>query len=283
LFTGPELRRLNADYQEIRRGCATRLAVLFRAEFELTLAALHTPTFCQFAHGASQPTHLTLFKAEPFRGIGVLEISPGLALALSDRLMGGPGDANLPVRELTEIEVALLDQVAQLFIEAWCAHWTHWRDLKPALLGHESDGRYLQTAPADSPMLIARFEAKVGEATGHVSLALPFVTIEPIIQRLRTELQPPAESAPAAAPAVVKRAAWNPAFDDVRVALNAQLPGPQITARELPRLKIGDVLPLPADAANLVHLRVGGTARFAGRLGTQDSQWAVEVLHVLKV
>jgi flagellar motor switch protein FliM len=171
-----------------------------------------------------------------------------------------------------------------VFLATWCAHCAAGRDWKPAVLGHECDGRYLQTAPADSPMLVARFEAKVGEAAGEVALALPFVTIEPLIQKLRTELQPPAEVLAAPLPpATAGRAAWNPAFDDVRVALNAQLPGPQITARELPRLQVGDVLPLPAEAANLVHLRVGGTARFSGRLGTQDSHWAVEVLHVLKV
>jgi flagellar motor switch protein FliM len=281
LFSGPELRKLNADFQEIRRGCATRLAVLFRTEFELTLASLQTPMFRQFAGAVAQPTHLTMFKAEPLRGIGVVEISPALALTLSDRLMGGPGDANLPARELTEIEIALLDQVVQLFIETWCAHWAGWRELKPTLLGHESDGRYLQTSPADSSLLVARFEAKVGEAAGHVSLALPFATIEPLIQKLRAELQPPAEASPAT-PAPVKSPAWNTAFDNMRIAVNAELPGPQITARELPKLKVGDVLPFPAESANLVQLRVGGTTRFTGRLGTREDQWAVEVLDVLK-
>ncbi|MFO1511546.1 MAG: FliM/FliN family flagellar motor switch protein [Verrucomicrobiota bacterium] len=281
LFSDPELRRLHADHQEIRRSCATRLAVLFRTEFELTLASLQTPSFRQFAGGLARPTHLTMFKAEPLRGIGVLEISPALALALSDRLMGGPGDANLPVRELTEIEIALLDQVAQLIVETWCGHWTSLRELKPTLLGHESDGRYLQTSPADSSLLLARFEAKIGEVTGQVTLALPFSTLEPIIQKLRAELQPPAETA-AAIPAPVKSPAWNAAFDNVRIAVNAELLGPQITARELPQLKVGDVLDLPADSANLVQLRVGGTTRFTGRLGTRDDQWAVEVIQVLK-
>lgn len=281
LFSGPELRRLQADYQEIRRSCATRLAVLFRTEFELSLASLQTPSFRQFAGAVAQPAHLTMFKAEPLRGIGVLEISPALALALSDRLMGGPGDANLPVRELTEIEMALLDQVAHLFIETWCAHWTSLRELKPSLLGHESDGRYLQTSPADSSMLLARFEAKVGEATGHVALALPFNTIEPILQKLRAELQPPAE-ATASTPAPVKAPAWNAAFDNVRIPIHAELPGPQITARDLPKLKVGDILDLPADSADFVQLRVGGATRFTGRLGTRDEQWAVEVIQVLK-
>ena len=281
LFSGPELRRLNADYQEIRRGCATRLTVLFRTEFALTLTSIETPTFRQYAGAIGRPAHLTMFKAEPLRGIGVLEINPAFALSLSDRLMGGPGDANLPLRELTEIETALLDQVANLFISTWCSHWAGWRELKPTLLGHENDGRYLQTSPADSSLVVIRFQARFGEATGQISMALPFTTVEPLIEKMRAELQPPA-GAVAASPTPVRPPAWNPAFDGVRIAVNADLPGPQITARDLPKLKVGDVLPLPDDSGDLVHLRVGGVTRFTGRLGTRDDLWAVEVLNVLK-
>lgn len=280
LFSGPEFRRLQADYEEIRRGCAMRLAVLFRTEVDFTLAALHTPTFRQFATGLGRPTHLTLFKIEPLRGIGVLEISPALGLVLTDRLMGGAGGPNLPGRDLTEIEVALLDQVAHLLTEAWCGYWTG-RDFKSALLGHENDGRYLQTSPSESPLLVAQFEMKIGETAGRLQLALPLVTLDPIIQKLRVELKPPTEAS-TPAPAAVKLPAWNPALDDVDLALHAHLPGPQVTAREIPKLKIGDVLQLPAEAANLVQLNLGGKSRFLGRLGSRDNHWAVEILRVLK-
>jgi flagellar motor switch protein FliM len=280
LFSGPEFRRLRADYEEIRRGCAMRLAVLFRTEVDFTLAALRTPTFRQFAGALEQPTHLTLVKVEPLRGIGVLEINPALGLTLTDRLMGGPGDAAQPGRELTEIEVALLDQVAHLLTEAWCGYWPG-RDFKSTLLGHESDGRYLQTSPSESPLLVAQFEMKIGEAAGRIQLALPLTTLDPILQRIRVELKPPVD-APAPQPVAAKTPAWNPALDEVELALNAQLPGPQVTAREIPRLKVGDVLHLPVEAANLVRLQLGGKTRFTGRLGTRDDRWAVEILRVLK-
>jgi flagellar motor switch protein FliM len=280
LFSGPEFRRLRADYEAIRRGCAMRLAVLFRTEVEFTLAALRTPTFRQFAGALEQPTHLTLFKVEPLRGIGVLEISPALGLALTDRLMGGPGEPGLAARELTEIEVALLDQVAHLFTEAWCGHWTG-RDFKSTLLGHESDGRYLQTSAAEAALLLAQFDVKIGEAAGRIQLTLPLLTLDPILQRMRVELKPPVDAS-AATPAPARVPAWNPALDEVDLALNADLPGPQVTAREIPKLKVGDVLHLPADAANLVRLNLGGKARFTGRLGTRDDHWAVEILRVLK-
>lgn len=281
LFSAHELRRLTADYETIRRSCAVRLAVLFRTDFEFKLDALETPTFRQFAGSLSQPTHLSLFKVEPLRGVGVLEISPALALCFLDRLMGGPGDANTPARELTEIEVALLGQVSQLLTEAWCAHWAGWKELKPTRIGHESDPHYLQTSAPESTQLVATFTAQIGECTGQVRLALPFPTLEPLLQKIRAEAKPPVETpAPTAAP--VKPASWNPALDHVNIPIQAELPGPQITARMLQSLQVGDVLSLPAESAQQVQLRLGGVARFTGRLGTRDDHWAVEVLTALK-
>lgn len=281
LFTAAELRRLTADHEVIRRSCAVRLSLLFRTEVELKLAALETPTFRQLVGDLARPTHLALFKIEPLRGIGVLEMSPALALVLLDRLMGGPGTANPPARDLTEIEIALLGQVTHLVTEAWCAHWSGWKQLKSALIGHENDPRYLQTAPPESSMLAATFEAQIGDCTGRIRLVLPFATLEPLLQKIRQELKPPTDDATEPVPAA-KSAIWNPALDHVNIGASAELPGPKITARELQNLKIGDVLPLPAEAANLVQLKLGGVARFNARLGTRDEHWAVEVINALK-
>ena len=280
LFNAAELRRLTADYETIRRSCAVRLAVLFRTDFEFTLTSLNTPSFRQFVGEMSQPTHLTLFKVEPLRGVGVLEMTPSLALSLLDRLMGGPGAADMPSRELTEIEIALLGQITHLLTEAWCAHWKIGKDLKSSLIGNENDPRFLQTSPPDSTMLVAAFEARIGNASGKIRIALPFTTVDPILQLIRAELKPPVEAPlPTATP--TKPAAWNPALDHIAIPVSAELPGPQITARELQQLKVGDVLPMSAAAANLVQIKLGGVPRFNARLGTRDEHWAVEVLNAL--
>lgn len=281
LFNAHELRRLTADYETIRRSCAVRLAVLFRTEFDFKLASLNTPTYRQFVAEMPQPTHLSLFKVEPLRGVGVLEMSPALALTLLDRLMGGAGAADIPARELTEIEIALLGQITSLLTEAWAGHWKMGKELKSSLIGNENDPRFLQTSPPESTMLVAAFEAKIGEVVGKIRIALPFTTIDPILQQIRKELKPPVE-APSQNTPMPKPAAWNPALDHVSIPISAELPGPQITARELQQLKVGDVLPIATDAASLVELKLGGVTRFNARLGTRNEHWAVEVLNALK-
>lgn len=283
LLSPHEYRRWKSDYETIRRGCAMRLSLLFRTEVELELTALETPTCRQFTSQLSQPTHLTLFKIEPWRGLGVLEIEPSLALVLLDRLMGGAGEQIPPIRELTEIETALLGQVTDLITEAWALHWQGIKDLKPVALGTENDPRYLQFAAPEAPLLAASFVVRLGEISGRIALAMPLAMLEPLLEKIRTEVKPPpAPTAPPTGAPPPARPAWHPALDHVTLAVSAELPGPEITGRQLQALRVGDVLSLPMEAGDQVQLRLSGVPRFTGRLGTQDDHWAVQVLQALK-
>ena len=197
------------------------------------------------------------------------------------RLPDAKPSRHLDAVPLTEIEIALLGQITHLLTEAWCANWKIGKDLKSSLIGNENDPRFLQTSPPESTMLVAAFEARIGDAVGKIRIALPFTTVEPIIQQIRIEIKPPVEApSPSAVPP--KPVAWNPALDHVTIPVSAELFGPQITGRELQQLKVGDVLPISADADNLVQLKLSGVPRFSARLGTRDEHWAVEVINALR-
>jgi len=60
---------------------------------------------------------------EPLEGNAVIEISLPLVFSIIDRLAGGPGTQRPKPRELTEIELALVQNVTEVilggFTEAW--------------------------------------------------------------------------------------------------------------------------------------------------------------------
>jgi flagellar motor switch protein FliM len=114
-FLAPsELRRLRMRHEQFVRGLAGRLAMFVRGEFFLRLADLQIVAYQKLTENLPGPTHITLFKVEPLKGTGLLLIPPHLGLSLVDRLLGGSGRTTEPVRDLSEIEVALIVQVADL-------------------------------------------------------------------------------------------------------------------------------------------------------------------------
>ena len=57
----------------------------------------------------------------------------------------------------------------------------------------------------------------------------------------------------------------------------AELPELQVSAGEVANLKVGDILPLPAECMNEIHLRMPNHPGFVGTLGTCNQRRAVKI------
>jgi flagellar motor switch protein FliM len=296
LLSPREMRKLRLHEAEFARSLASRLSSHLRLEFTLDLTDLRTITYQTFSSSWAEPTQLTLFKLEPLRGIGVLEISPQLGVIIVDRLMGGSGQAPETLQEMSEIETALLEQTVQLILEEWCAQWTRLKEMKPVLLGCETNGRFVQVASSETALLVLTLGAVVGDHTGKIQIGIPFAALEPLIHQLTKSVvevaaqavaSSPAKPAPATPAAAVAAAPvtpgkWNHSFDEVCVPLSAEWEGIEITAREIISLKVGDVLPLTPQVAQKVSVRLGDLPKFQGRPGSCAGNWAVELTQAIK-
>jgi len=244
----------------------------------LALAGIQVLPYQRMTESWPDPAHLTLFKTEPLRGVSILRIPAPLGLSIVDRLMGGSGRSGPAGQEMGAIENALLEQVAQLLAAEWCGHAAPLQELKPVLLGHESHARFLQSAPPQAAMLVVALDATLGDCRQQFHLAFPFAALEPLLRRLAAQMEP----APAPAPEPSAPSAWDPRFDEVRIAVTGAWQGWEVAAREVVNLKVGDVLRMDPAAARQVEVRVGGRAKFEGRPGLVAGKWAVELTGVVK-
>src|SRR5215472_7029073 len=82
-FLAPsELRRIRLRHEQFIRALAARLAIFLRLEFTVQLAKVQITGYQKFTESLANPSHITLFRAEPLKGVGLLVISPRLALSL---------------------------------------------------------------------------------------------------------------------------------------------------------------------------------------------------------
>ena len=254
-FLAPsELRRIRQRHEQFVRSLAARLAIFLRLESTVQLAKLQIVGYLKFTENLPNPTHIALFKVEPLKGVGLLVIPSRLGLSLVDRMLGGPGKMPDTARELSEIEVALVDQVATLFVNEWCAHWPEMRELRPAYLGHENNSRFLQTATPEVAMLIITLNSGLGDQLEPIQLAFPYMTVEPLMRLL----------APAGLPENEVIAEWQ---------------GLKLSAGDIAHLKQGSVLMLDPQCAAQVQLNFNQVPKFVGRPGTRAGNWAVELTH----
>jgi len=272
-FLAPsELRRIRQRHEQFIRSLAARLAIFLRLEFSLQLSKVQITGYQKFIEELPSPMHITLFKTDPLKGVGLLVIPPMLGLTLVDRLLGGPGQAPAQARDLSEIEIALIDQVATLVINEWCNHWPEMRGLAPSLLGHENNSRFLQTSTPETAMLVLTLSGGIGEQSEPIQIVFPYATVEPLMRLLS-----PSMSGSEAAPARAAKPKWNSEFDEVKVPIIAEWQGLKMSAGEITRLKAGDMLALDPGCAAQVQLLLNHVPKFIGRPGTSSGKWAVQL------
>ncbi len=271
-LTEAELRRLRIVHEDFIRYLAARLSLFLRMECSLKMARLTTLSYEKFTEALPSPTHICLFKTDPLLGVGVLDINPRLALSLVDRMLGGRGHSVKSERYLTEIETALLEDVVKLILEEWCGQWRDDQELHPHLIGHENNGRFLQTSPPDAVVLALAIEVAFGDCSEQIQLGLPYYTIEPLVkalhQRREKDVAPVAPAAPAA---------WRGVHDHIRIPVRAEWTLPELPLREIAALRVGDVIELSADLLDRTQVLLGGEAKFLGTIGLEDDRVAVKV------
>ena len=267
-----ELRRLRLVQEDFVRYLSARLSLFLRMEFSLKMAKLTTVTYGKFTESLPSPTHIVLFKAEPLVGVGILDINPRLALTIADRILGGRGHSVKAERYLTEIEVALLEDVIIIMLEEWCGQWKTEKDLRPLIIGHENNGRFLQTSPKDAIVLALELEVNFGDCSEQMRIGVPYYTIEPIVKKMQAQRQQDA-----AIGVVQKRASWQKTYDHISLPVCAEWEAFELPLREIASLRVGDVIELPAALVQQTRLLLNGTPKFIGTVGLDADRVAVQL------
>jgi flagellar motor switch protein FliM len=271
-----ELRRLRLLHEDFIRYLSARLSLYLRMEFGLKMAKLTTVTYSKFTDNLPNPTHISLFKVEPLVGVGILDVNPRLALTIADRLLGGRGHSVKAERYLTEIEIALIEDVILILLEEWCGQWKSEQELHPMIIGHENNGRFLQTSPRDAVMLAMALECNFGDCSEQIQIGVPYYTIEPIVRKMQARRAKDTAVAPAA-----RRAEWQAAYDRIIVPVRAEWDAFELTLREISCLRVGDVVEMHPALCAGTRVLLNGTPKFVGTVGLDTDRVAVQLTRKL--
>jgi len=266
-----QLRQFSMLHEKLAQHLSARLSTFLRMECLLKVTGFQSMVFGKFCEGLPHPTHISLFQVEPLRGVGLVEVSLKLGLAMADRLLGGKGRAVGPERILSEIEITLIEEAIQLVLKEWTHLWeTSESKLRPHCIGHESTARFLQTAPPDSTFMVLQLEVGFGETREQLQIGVPFSMFEPFVKRMQS-------ARPASDEPRTKPLQWRASYSAIAVPVIAEWLVREITLGEVVNIRQGDVIPLSREVIHDTRLRLSEREGFAGTLGVQNGHLAVQL------
>ena len=244
-----------------------------RATSEVTLVSVEQRAYFEYTSGLPDPAAIFKMSMEPLQGIAILEISPMIAFSVIDRQLGGPGVQLPETRALTEIEQRVLEGFLRIVNEALRAAWKPIIDIEFLNVGSETDPKLLQIVPPNEIVLSIVFHIQIVDVRGTLSLCIPALNLEPIMQKLNESAysRRHPEVPPEQTRAIIDT------LTAVPFPVAAELRGTTATFRDLMQLSTGDVMRFDRRIDEPIEVSVGDIVKFRGDLAVQDKRMAVYI------
>jgi len=245
-----QLRAISMLNDLFARNLTHNLAAWLRTRFQVNLVSAEQIPFNDFLMRIPEISYVASVRLEPLGALSVLQLD--LAPPIVDLLLGGDGREG-PLRELTDIEEAILGSVVEIVCRELTAAW------QPVCLSFNFERRQMQTQVArimsvNEKTLCLSFEIRMPHSSGLLNLAFPAVVANTILRRLTSDWGRRRRHAPET------RARMEASAGHIRFGGALQLPPVRLPAAAVRNLQPGTVIPLGLPANTLPEWRVGGQA-----------------------
>ncbi len=266
-----QMHALQFLHERAARNLTTSLSAYLRTTINLSVGSVEQFAYQEFLALLSDPTAFYSLSIAPFDELGAIELTPGVAFAMIDRMLGGTGQAVSITRPLTEIEQNVVDEVVTLLLDGLAEAWRAVAGLNFAIRGRETRPRMLQVAAPNEIVCAVVFDLRVGDVQGAIHLCIPTNVVETVEaqfsnpwQRQKRELTP-------------TERVWL----DENLARVPMPVVPLIRTRlktgAVLALKPGEVVALPLAADSPLDIFVGGVRKMTGRLASERGRLMVQI------
>ncbi len=277
-FSKDHLRSLLALHQNFSRLAATALSARLRANVSIKVTSVDQGLYEEYIELLPPHSVLNVVSLRPLEGNIVMEFQPELAMVMLDRLLGGNGGSVDPEHEMTDIEIALVRNLGRTLLDALREAWVNLAEVDPAIEDISTTPQMVQVASPTDIAVIVLLEVQIGEHPGTISICIPHLVLEPLMQRLSAQVWVVSNRRRGVVPEL--RAQITGGLRRAMLPVTAVLGETTVTVEDLLRLQRGDVLVVGRGVASSARLRVGDQYKFSGVPGLVGGRLAVKITDV---
>lgn len=278
-FSKEHLRTMELIFEHYGRLLSTNLPVYLRKNIQVNVTSSESVTFSEFSNALSNPVILGVVNFQPLPGNIIVELSSNVAYAILDRMLGGQGDTLDKLRDFSEIEMGILNNILSICTGLLREPWKNVTDISPVLERIETNTQFAQIIAPNEMISIITLSITMGNVSGLMNVCLPFMTLEGILDNLNTKFWFTSQS-------------LNTGEDNhenlemllrkVQVPVKAYLGRSQITVNDFLGLQVGDIIRLGTRTDSELDVYVGKYKKFSAVPGTDHDKYAVRVTSVYR-
>lgn len=277
-FSKDQVRTLQMIHETFARLTTTSLAAQLRSLVQVNVVSVDQLTYEEFTRSIPSPTTLGIVNMDPLKGSAVIEVDPAITFSIIDRLFGGKGETLKINRELTDIEMSVIEGILVRLLGNFRESWANMTDLRPRLGNIETNPQFVGIVPPNTMVILTTFNTKIGEVEGMINFCIPYITIEPIIGKLSAQYWYSAVNNNITTEHInfIKNQ-----LNDIKLTVIAQLAETTLSFEDVSKLQAGDVIRFDTSVKSDVDVFIGRNIKFKAKPGLYGSRRAIQLHQVL--
>jgi flagellar motor switch protein FliM len=275
-LTPVQLRALEV----LHKNCAARLSEALgsqlRSTVEIGLTSVEQLTGAELLDRVPAPSYL-LFLRTSFNASVLLQMDLALMFPFLDVLLGGSGTESPEPRELTEIELGILEPLARAATRSFQESWQLLLNVGFELERSAQKSEVNSRLPLGDRLLLVSFQLRFQKFEGRMMAVFPAQISGALLRKLE-----PQENTPLPEPSL-DRSKVQERLLGSSFGTELLLPSSAVSFRQLCGLQVGDVLLLQVPAATPLEVRVAGQHRFLAAPVRSGSKRGAQVHKVLSI
>ncbi len=265
---------LDLIYERFVRLFRMSLSNSLRKIASISIISTDLLKFGEFVNTLPIPSCVGILRSETLRGNALLVFESKLAYALIDSYFGGTDRpyTKSEGKEFTRIELMIMNKVLQLGVSDLEEAWAPVHKIGLMHLRTETNPQFVGVVPLSDVIISTTFEVELENASGTISLVIPYSTIEPIKNKLNSTFQSDSDRTDKI---------WiqnlETHIEQVEANVSVNLGETSITVADLVNLNIGDIIPLNQDCDGELMMKVEGVPKFKCFFGVSRGMRAVQV------
>lgn len=277
-FSKEQINTIRLVHENFGRFFQTSIATHLRSTAEIKVGRVWQSSYQEFIRDITSPGAVFVFGLDPLPGSVVMSMSSPLVVLLIDRILGGPGKAPDESKELTDIEQAIIEKIVARLLDNYQEAWEKITDLRPRFETFESNAQFVQIVAPTESCAVVQLDVVVNEHKGSMSFCLPYVVLEPIIEKFSAS-----EWYTLSKRDVTAEMKRNMEFTlrQTRVPIRAQVGKAGLKVGEFLELDVGSVLRLNTKVVDALDIFVARALKFRGRPGKVGKRKVVKITEIV--
>ncbi|WP_406833100.1 FliM/FliN family flagellar motor switch protein [Pedococcus sp. KACC 23699] len=268
------VRALQVANETFARQLSTVLSTTLRTVVHARVQSVRQVTYDEYVRTVPNPSLLAVLTFASQPGSALFQLPMGVVMSVIDRLLGGAGGRNQPIRALSEIETSLVRDLVQRVAAELTYAFENLAPVRAGLDTLESNTQFLQIAAPADPVVSTEVEIRIGDQAATATLCMTLTTLKPIL----ASVQQVAVQAPADGPVAVAARTVEQRLQQVEIDVSVAFREVTLTSAEVFSLAVGDVVPLRHPVAEPLVVAADGVPVASATPGSHGKRLAAQIV-----